>query len=176
MDSRAGPVVEEANENRRLYEAFCRSLSPRELESPIPATTWRVKDYVAHLASIDIYVADWFEHLADGKRFRARNDDGSSFNIDTWNESRITERIDAPLDDLFGEAARHRERLWNAVDRFSPQLLDEQFSFHDSDITYIRYLQLWVAHDPAHSVDMLCGLSPERRDAALDGWLKKYRM
>lgn len=176
MDSRVEPVVQEANENRSFYEAFCRSLSTEDLESPIPDTHWRVQDYIAHLATIDIYVAEWFEHTADGTRLNFTNDDGSPFNIDTWNEARIVERQAASLDDLFGEAARHRERLWNAVDRFSPAVLDAQFNFRGTDITFLRYLQLWVAHDPAHSLDMLRGLPAERRDDAVDAWLKKYRM
>lgn len=176
MDSRVLPVVEEANANRAQFEDFCRSLTPDDLESPIPDTSWHVRDYISHLASIDIYVADWFEHSAEGTRFRATNDDGTPFNIDTWNESRIQERRPAPLDDLFAEAASHRDRLWAAVDRFSPETLDRKFNFRGTDITFLRYLQLWTAHDPAHTVDMLRGLPASRRDAATDGWLRKYRM
>jgi hypothetical protein len=137
--------------------------------------TWRVQDYIAHLASIDIYVADWFEHHADGTRFRAMNDDGTPFNIDTWNEARIVERTDASLDDLFGEAARHRDRLWAAVNRFTEDQLAQQFNFRGRDITFLRYLQLWTAHDPAHTADMLKGLPNTRREE-VSGWLGKYSL
>jgi hypothetical protein len=135
-----------------------------------------VRDYISHLASIDIYVADWFEHTAAGTRFRATNDDGTPFNIDTWNESRIQERRLASLDDLFTAAAVHRDRLWAAVDGFNRDTLDRKFTFRGTDITFLRYLQLWTAHDPAHAVDMLRGLPASRRDATIDGWLSKYRM
>ena len=80
------------------------------------------------------------------------------------------------LQALLGEAAGHRERLWAAVDRFTEEQLGAKFNFRGTDITFLRYLQLWTAHDPAHSVDMLRGLPPERRDAAMDAWLSKYRM
>jgi hypothetical protein len=176
MDARVEPIITEANENRARYESFCRSLTNEELHSSIPDTHWSVQDYIAHLATIDIYVAEWFEHTADGTRLHFTNDDGSPFNIDTWNESRVVERKQASLDDLFDEAATYLERLWNAVSRFSPQALDAHFNFRGTDISMLRYLQLWTAHDPAHSVDMLKGLPPERRDATMDAWLKKYRM
>jgi len=176
MQNEVIPVVEEANANRVTYEAFCRGLTPEQLVSPIPGTTWRVKDYIAHLATIDLFVADWFEHTADGRSWRPKNDDGTPFNIDTWNEARIVERRDADLDQLFGEAAQLRDRLWAAVDRFSPEVLSGRFDFRGNNITFLRYLQLWVAHDPAHSVDMLRGLPAEARDGAMNAWLAKYGM
>ena len=176
MDSRLVSVVEEADANRAQFEGFCRSLTQEELEAPIPDTTWHVRDYISHLASIDIYVADWFEHTAAGTRFRVTNDDGTPFNIDSWNESRIEERRAASVDDLFLEAAGHRERLWAAVDRFNPETLDRTFNFRGTDITFLRYLQLWTAHDPAHTADMLRGLPGSKRDSNIEGWLDRYRM
>jgi hypothetical protein len=176
MRAELEPVVQEANANRETYEAFCQSLSPAELGTVIPGLTWTVQDYIAHLATIDIYVAEWFEHTADGTRWRPTGEDGGPFNIDTWNERRIEERRAASVQDLLGEAARHRERLWAAVDRFTEEQLATKFNFRGAEITFLRYLQLWTAHDPAHTVDMLRGLPPERRDAAMDAWLSKYRL
>jgi len=167
-------VIREANENRETFERLCRSLSPEELRTPIPGLSWRVKDYIAHLASIDIYVGEWFEHEAEGKRWRPNAPDGGPFNIDTWNESRIGERRDATLDQLFAEAARHRTRLWEAVASFSDEVLDRQFNFRGRDVSFLRYLQMWTAHDPAHYADMLRGLPPERRDEATSAWLGRY--
>jgi len=40
-------------EQRQRFEAFCRSLSPTQLEALVPGSHWRAKDYVAHLATID---------------------------------------------------------------------------------------------------------------------------
>ena len=175
MNTQVEAVVAEANTNRATFESFCRSLSPGELATLIPGMSWRVQDYIAHLSSIDIYVADWFEHHASGERFRPTNDDGTPFNIDTWNEARIVERRHASLDDLFSEAARHRDRLWSAVESFSEEQLARQFNFRGRDITFLRYLQLWTAHDPAHTADMLKGLPAERREEVGD-WLGKYSL
>jgi hypothetical protein len=143
----------------------------------VPGSPWRVKDYIAHLASIDIFVGDWFEHTADGKPWRPTmgDADGSPFNIDTWNGARIDERYDASVDELFVEAAELRARLWATVDRFTPEVLAQQFNFRGTDITFLRYLQLWVAHDPAHSADMLRAI-PEAKDERVAAWLAKYRI
>ena len=122
MDNRVDPVINETNENRMRFAAFCRSLSPAELSAIVPGGSWMVRDYIAHLASIDVYVADWFEHQADGRPWRPKGEDGGAFSIDPWNESRIEERMDASVDDLLAEAAVHRQRLWAAVDRFSPEV------------------------------------------------------
>ncbi|MEX1102901.1 MAG: maleylpyruvate isomerase N-terminal domain-containing protein, partial [Dehalococcoidia bacterium] len=112
MDPQLTTVIEEADANRAFYEGFCRSLTPPQLAAPIPESPWRVKDYIAHLCSIDIYVGEWFEHTADSKPWRPNSsDDGSPFNIDTWNETRIQERYDASVDELLTEAAGHREGL-----------------------------------------------------------------
>jgi hypothetical protein len=135
-----------------------------------------VQDYIAHLATIDIFVADWFEHHAAGERWRPTLEDGSPFNIDTWNEARIQERHDATVEDLLEEAGKHRKRLWAAVKSFTEDQLEARFNFRGHDITHLRYLQLWTAHDPAHSLDMLRGLPPARRDASMDAWLKRHGM
>jgi hypothetical protein len=169
-------VIDQTNDNRATFEAFCRSLLPDELQAVIPGLTWRVQDYIAHLATIDIFVADWFEHHAAGKRWRPTLDDGSPFNIDTWNEARIQERRDASVEELLVEAAVHRARLWAAVRGWGEEQLAATFNFRGREITHLRYLQLWTAHDPAHTLDMLRGLPPERRDGAMDAWLKRHGM
>ena len=177
MNPRVLPVVEEANANRETYERLCRALTPEELATPIPGLIWRVQDYIAHLATIDIYVGEWFEHTAAGTRFRPETPDGGPFDIDKWNQVKIEERYTNSLDELFDEAAKHRERLWTAVGSFSDEVLDTQFNFRGNEGTsYLRYLQLWVAHDPAHYADMLKGLPAARRDAETTAWLAKYRL
>ena len=174
MHAQLEPVVAAAKENRRRFESFCRSLTDAQLEAPIAATTWRVKDYIAHLATIDIWVGEWFEHQAEGRPWRPRAGDGGAFNIDDWNEARIQERLDTGVEDLLGEAAGHRARLWAAVDRFTDEVLEQRFEFHERTITFLRYLQLWVAHDPAHAADMLRGLPELSGEADLREWIAKH--
>lgn len=177
MEAALDPVVRKANENREFFESWVRSLTPEQLAAVGPGTHWRAKDYVAHLASIDLYVSEWFEHVADGKRWRPNNsEDGSPFNIDTWNEDRITERRDATIDDLFREAAETRERLWSAVDRFTPEVLASTFDFRgQAGTSYQRYLELWTLHDPAHAFDMLRGIPELKGDETLRAWLNQLR-
>ena len=177
MDPQLIAVIEEADANRAFYEGFCRSLTPPQLAAMVPDSPWRTKDYIAHLASIDIFVGEWFEHTADGKPWRPTmgDADGSPFNIDTWNDDHIKERYDASVDELFGEAAELRAKLWATVDRFTPEMLAEPFKFRGTEITFLRYLQLWVAHDPAHSADMLRAI-PDARDARVNDWLARYRI
>jgi hypothetical protein len=174
VDPRVEPVVHETNENRVQFEAFCRLLSPEQLSAPVPASIWQVKDYISHLASIDIWVGEWFEHLADGRRWRPAGEHGAPFSIDTWNQSRIDERHDTSVDGLLREAAEHRERLWTTVDRFSPEVLDQTFNFRGHDITFLRYLQLWAGHDPAHTTDMLRALPALASEPSLKTWLGRY--
>ena len=75
MDERLAEVVDSAARNREQFERFCRSLSPEQIERPIPTSHWRVKDYIAHLATIDIWVGEWFAAMADGRHFIPRADD-----------------------------------------------------------------------------------------------------
>lgn len=175
MSTPVQAVIEKANANRATYEAFCRSLSEAELVAPVPDTPWRVRDYIAHLASIDIYVADWFEHVNRSERFRTANQDGTPFNIDVWNQARVNERAEAGVEELLAEAAQHRARLWRAVESMPEEVLAASFNFRGSETSYLRYLQLWTAHDPAHTLDMLRGLPPERR-IPVDSWLASYKL
>jgi hypothetical protein len=175
MEASLVPVVATTNANRERFEQFCRSLSPEELERPVPDSAWLVRDYIAHLATIDIWVGDWFEHLADGRRWRPTGDDGGPFNIDTWNEARVQARRAVGVEALLREAAMYRERLWAAVDRFTPEVLARPFDFRGRTITYQRYLELWAGHDPAHSADMLRALPERLADAGLAAWTAPFR-
>ena len=115
MDAQLTPVIEEADANRAFYEEFCRSLTPPQLAAMVPDSPWRVKDYIAHLASIDIYVGEWFAHTADGRRWRPNSEDGSPFNIDTWNGARIKERYRA-WEDSGADSLSVRSRQPEAIE------------------------------------------------------------
>jgi DinB superfamily len=161
MDSRLVPVLAETNANRATFEAFCRSLTADELARDVPDATWQVKDYITHLATIDIWVGDWFGHLADGKVWAPLAEDGGPFNIDTWNEREVVARRSRSIEQLLAEAAVHRAALLDTWERFTPAVLDATFKFRGPEITFLRYLELWATHDPAHTQDMLRAI-PER--------------
>ena len=170
------PVAQSCAINRATFNAICRDLSEDELTRTIPASHWRVRDYIAHLASIDSWVGTWFSAWADGREFTFRNADGTPVDIDAWNESRIIERKSAALEILLEEAANHRTRIERTMARFDAELLARPFSFRGAKITFLRYLQLWVAHDPAHTADMLKALPERATDPAITAWLAQHRI
>ena len=168
------PINQETNENRRKFEDFCRSLGPEEFAAGVPQSTWTVKHYIAHLATIDIYVGDRLAHAAEGKSWQPKGEDGGPFNLDTWNEARIVERKSKTIEELLTEAAERREQLWATVDRFTPELLGQEFNFRDNPITYLGYFQLWARHDAAHTADMLRAIPRRKEEPALKQWLARY--
>jgi hypothetical protein len=163
-------VVADTVSHREKFERFCRSLSKEEAERPIPGSHWRVKEYIAHLATIDIWVGQWFDALADGREFRFRNADGTPFNIDTWNDEQVDPRRDATMDELLAEAAVHRAELFATWERFSDDTLAWRFDFHQRNISFLTYLRAWTLHDPAHVHDSLPAL-PER---AAEPWVAEW--
>jgi hypothetical protein len=175
MDPRLEPVVADTVAQRQRFEAFVRSLSAEELHRPVPETPWRVKDYVAHLATIDIWVGGWFKAWANGQPWSFTREDGRPFDIDAWNQERIDERRDADSDALLKEAAGLRAPLLATFEEFSPALLDRPFDFRGRTISFLRYLQLWTAHDPAHSLDMLRALPERAADPAIEAWVGPVR-
>ena len=175
MNDRLTAVIDGANGNRDQFERFCRSLSEEQLHRPIPESHWRVKDYIAHLATIDIWVGgEWFEALASGTAFIPRGDDGGPFDIDKWNDARVKERHDASLDDLFAEAAQTRAALYSTFPRFSEETLASRFVFRKKEISFLAYLEAWTLHDPAHSVDMLKALAEKQADPEVRTWLAHF--
>lgn len=175
MDVRLEPVLAETNDNRARFERFCRSLDEAELVTLVPGDPWTVRDYIAHLATIDTWVAEWFEALAEGRRWAPAGRDGAAFNIDTWNEGEVRARTAHSVEELLDEAAGHRARLLAAFPHFTAETLDQEFTFRDQRISFLRYLQLWAGHDPAHSQDMLRALPGRQRDPELNSWLSRYQ-
>ena len=173
MEAAVQAVMRDAAAHREQFAAFSRSLADEQLQAPIAGATWVAKDYIAHLATIDIWVNEWFEHQADGRPWRPTGEGGEAFSIDTWNEARIDERRNATIGELLAEAAEHRARLTRTVDRFAPAVLDASFEFHNQTITFLRYLQLWTAHDPAHATDMLKAMPGFSPNAAASDWLTR---
>jgi hypothetical protein len=175
MDDRLTAVIAATDRNREHFERFCKALSAEELVRPIPASHWRVKDYIAHLASMDIWMLDWFEAMAEGRRFVPRADDGGPFDIDAWNDARTGERRDATVGDLLGEAAREREKLMTTFPRFSDDALASRFNFRGRDVSFTDYLELWTLHDPAHTMDMLKALPEKRQEPWVRSWIDEFR-
>src|SRR3954468_15938896 len=100
------------NEHRRKFDAFCRSLSEEELDRPVPNSDWTVKDFIIHLAQFDEETSQWMEALQSGRTERAgTNADGSKFDVDAYNNARIAERHDWPLERILAEGDANRAKL-----------------------------------------------------------------
>lgn len=176
MATDVAEVIANTTADRAKFEAFCRSLTAAELEAPIPASHWRVKEYMSHLATIDIWVGEWFAAWATGTKFTFTNPDGSAFNIDAWNEEQVTRLRDGSVEAILGEAAGHRARLFATMETFTRPVLDQPFDFRGNRITFLRYLQLWTGHDAAHTWDMLKALPARQSEPALTAWLAQYKL
>ena len=139
----------------------------------MPDSTWQVRDFIAHLATIDEYVREWFEHVAESRPWRPRGGDGGPFNIDTWNEERVQARRAKTVPELLGEAAVERAKFWEVAERLTPAVLSQQFEFRGNTVTYLRYLELWTGHDPAHAADMLRALAGAQHESVRT-WVEEW--
>ena len=170
MDPRLQPVIDEAASQRARFEGFCRSLTAAELARPVPGDPWCVGDYICHLATVDDFVTAWFGALANGEPWRPRAGGGGPFDIDDWNESRVGEARALPLEALLRAAAGRRRQLFDVFWRLPQATLDRTFDFRGKTITFLRYLELWTQHDPAHATDMLRALPERAEDPDVQVW------
>ena len=63
MNLRTRLVTDEMARHRVQFEHLCRSLNPAELATAIPGSHWNVKDYIAHLCTIDALIAAGFSPM-----------------------------------------------------------------------------------------------------------------
>lgn len=183
MHPRVQPIVDEVRRHRARFDDFCRGLSDEQLARPVPDSTWIVKDYISHLATIDKTVVVWFESLADGSaaaptaEARDAAGDGGGFDIDAWNDRQVAKLRDTPVPDLLTLARDHRVRLLAAMDRFTDATIDSDIPFpgdatrRPQPINFGGYLIAWAKHDPAHARDMLRALPERAQDPGLGTWL-----
>jgi hypothetical protein len=175
MDVSVQPIVDVIVADRARFERFVRSLSQEELLRPVPDSTWLVKDFVSHLATLDATIIPWFASIVDGST--ASLGGGKAFDIDAYNDAKVAKRRDRPIEEILAEAAGERAELLALMDRFSDAALTQNIHFGgdskrpSSDIEFGRYLRGWARHDAIHTADMLKAL-PDRRDAPeLAAWL-----
>jgi hypothetical protein len=167
-------VVAELDGHRERFEAFCRSLSTEELDRPVPQSTWVVRDFIAHLATIDGPVGQMFDSMHRGEDAGIRDGDGGKFDIDNWNDRQVEKRRLLPLEDVLAEAASERDDLRAKLLVLTDEDLARTMKFAGdskraaSEIPFGAYLRGWCKHDPMHAMDMSRAL-PERQ-ASLAPW------
>lgn len=170
-------VLQELDLHRTRFIALARSLSRDELIRPVPNSSWVARDFVAHLATIDVPVMRWFVSIRDGKGSAATGDGGGPFEVDHWNDARVAERRELPLEDVIHEMQENRSRMREVLATFTQEHLDGPLDFAGdskrgpSRITLRQYLQGWCKHDVMHAVDMMRAI-PEKVDDSLRGWFE----
>ncbi|MCK9519422.1 MAG: maleylpyruvate isomerase N-terminal domain-containing protein [Dehalococcoidia bacterium] len=169
-------VVEELDAHRVTFEAFCRSLSEEQLNRPVPRSTWLVRDFIAHLATIDGPVGDMFRTVREGGDPGIRDADGGKFDVDHWNDRQVERRRERSVDDLLAEAAESRAELKKHLLALTETDLASNLKFGGDnkrrpwETTLLVYLQGWCKHDPMHVVDMLRAL-PDAHTPGVDAWV-----
>jgi hypothetical protein len=166
------------NDNRRRFNAFCWSLSEEELDRPVPDSTWTVKDFIVHLAQFDEETLQWMEALKEGRTERpGKNADGSTFDVDAYNNARVAERHDWPLDRILEEAAATRERLKDAMETLEDAHIEQVVHFPGdnkraaADVPFKLFLTGLVRHDPIHVADILKALPERANDPEMAVWM-----
>ena len=106
MSETVRQVVEAVVANRERFEAFCRSLTEEQLGRPVPESEWIVRDFAAHLGTLDVEFERWFGAVAAGSPLdSSRSADGAAFDIDAYNDAHVAERRQWPFERVLAEAA-----------------------------------------------------------------------
>ena len=176
MVPRVRAIVDSLAEERARLERFARSLTEEELTRAVPGSTWRVKDFIAHVSTLDGAYIGWFTALA-GEPDLGNHRGSPGFDVDRFNESAIAERCDRSVNDLLGEAVHLRGRLISVMERFSDDKLDATIRFGGDrkrppvDLPLGQFLPGWTRHDAIHVADMLKALPERRNDLEIVAWL-----
>ena len=163
-------IIDELDRHRARFEEFCRSLDTAELQREVPGSTWQVRDFIAHLATIDGPVAEMFRAMHAGEDTGIRDADGGRFDVDSWNDRRVEERRPLSVDEVLAEAATTRAALKEHMYVLTDEDLARTLKFGGdskrapSEIPFGAYLRGWCKHDPMHAMDMSRAL-PERQTA-----------
>src|SRR5262252_5579196 len=118
MVPRVRAAIESLTGERARLERFARSLSDEELARPVPGTAWTVRDFIAHVATLDAAYVGWFSALA-GDPDPGDHRGSPGFDVDRFNESAVAERRGRSVDDILHEGAALRARLIRHVERLT---------------------------------------------------------
>jgi hypothetical protein len=172
-------TIERTREQRKKFEAFCRSLSEEELSRPVPDSTWIVKDFVSHLGSLDPTLTQLFKVTVAGRPEEAAiTADGSRFNLDALNDGLVAERREWPVERILQEAATNRVGLIAALEAMSEEDVSRVMHFQGDNkrspaqLPLKVFLMGWSMHDAIHAADMLKALPERASDAEITAWVE----
>ncbi len=180
MNMRTRLVTDEMARHRVQFEELCRSLTPSELATPIPDSHWNVKDYIAHLCTIDALIAAGFSPMVGLTAPQPDVPLTQPFDIDDWNEAAVRQREDSSIDALLDEAAVHRARMVAAIEKMTDAQLDQVIPYGGDrkatglPPTPVRFGGLlWgiAIHDPTHTRDILRALPRRAEEAWINEWV-----
>lgn len=168
-------VMNELDGHRVQFAVLSRWLTSEQLARPVPGSTWIVKDFISHLATIDGPVGGMFKTVHEGGDPGIRTADGGRWDVDSWNEREVQARRGLTVDEILEEAARERTILRGHLARLNEDDLKKTLKFQGdekrppSEIPLGAYLKGWCKHDVMHAVDMLRAM-PERMTPILERW------
>lgn len=177
MEPEVAAVIEELDGHRARFETFCRALNDDELNASAEQSTWLVRDFIAHLATIDGPVTTMFRGVHDGSGGGLPAEGGGAFDIDAWNDHQVEVRRKKSVDELLAEAAEERKAIHEAMAAFSAADLQYVMPFGGDSkrpagqVRLLDYLRGWCKHDPMHVVDMMRGLPASRMTPEVSAWL-----
>jgi len=170
-------VMQELDAHRARFIAFCRALTDEELERQVPQSEWLVRDFIAHLATIDRPVAAMFSTIQEGRQQGGGGEaDRDRWDVDRFNQGKVEERRQRTIAEILTEAAAERVRLRKVLGALQEETLSRTLHFGGdarrsaAEIELRSYLRGWCKHDPMHAVDMLRAL-PERRTPLIEQWI-----
>ncbi|PFG74259.1 DinB family protein [Tepidiforma thermophila] len=180
MNMRVQLVIDEFNRHRRQFEHLCRQLTPEELQRTVPGSHWTVKDYIAHLCTIDGLIVPRFAAMVGRQAPLPDTPIPNPFDIDDWNEAAVRSRAERGIEELLAEAATHRERLLRAVAEFTDAHLDQEILYGGdrkalgippSRVRFGGLLWGVAIHDPTHTRDILRALPHRAEEPWIQEWL-----
>jgi uncharacterized damage-inducible protein DinB len=164
--------------HRQQFDEFCRSLSEEELNRPVPDSTWTVKDFIIHLSQFDEEVTRWMTALKDGRiEAPGRNDDGSTLDLDAYNNARVAERHGWPLERILAEGEANRAKLAAVMEELEDAHIEQTVQFpgdnkrDPAQVQFKLFLIGLARHDPIHVADMLKALPERAAEPAIAAWM-----
>ncbi len=176
MVPRVQALLDTVTTERRQFERFSRSLDAEELTCPVSGTTWRVKDFISHVATLDAPYAGWFAEMT-GAAETGLHRGSLDFDVDVYNEAAVAGYHDRGVEDILADAARGRAALGAVLERLEDAHLDATIRFGGDrkrppvHRPLAQFLQGWTGHDAIHVADMLKALPERRTDPAIVAWL-----
>lgn len=180
MNNRIQLVIDEFARHRTQFEALCRSFTDEELATTIPGSHWTVRDYIAHLCTIDGLIVAGFAPMSGQTMPPPDVPVQAPFDIDDWNEDAVRARSDASIEDLLAEAARHRANLIKVIEPLQDSDLDRVIDYGGdrkslglapSKVRFGGLLWGIAIHDPTHTRDILRALPARAEQRWISEWL-----